>query len=596
LHREFARLALRNAAHGFYSIADLTPKDAIMRHVFSASACSFLAILAAAPAWAGEIVAASKIDAVTVYPDAAIILRVAQVDLPSGESRLIFKNLPLALDPASIRLEGEGSAKITLGAVDAEVAPADIGVPDNSIEAKLQSLRAEREGWQSTVDALNAKRAMIMRFSQSGPEKLSSEAKPLDVGQWSAAWDAVAVGLAKLGDDLRPALAKTRQLDEQIKALEAQRQNPTQAKGATRSAIVTISADSQTQARFKLSYRIGGDGWRPSYDAALETTSGAKSLSLTRRANLAQHTGEDWTDVALAVSTARVARASDIPDVDPLKIDFWQPPVAMSKRNADTAGDLRLDQSLGGAQVSGVARPMALAAAPPAPRPAEQAASQLEAGAYSAEFKVPGRISLASDGAQKSFVLARLNSDPTILVKTAPGLDQTAYLQAHFVDTEEAPILPGEVALHRDGAFVGESRIAFVAPGDGIDLGFGADDKIKIQRAPVNRKENEPTWYNQSKIETREFKTTVKNLHDFAVKVQVIDRLPISENTAITVEMLSTTTTPTEKQVGDKRGVMSWTLDLAPNEAKDIRLAYRMKWPSDRDVALGGAPLSAQGE
>jgi uncharacterized protein (TIGR02231 family) len=596
LHREFARLALRNAAHGFYSIADLTPKDVIMRHVFSASACSFLAILAAAPAWAGEIVAASKIDAVTVYPDAAIILRVAQVDLPSGESRLIFKNLPLALDPASIRLEGEGSAKITLGAMDAEVAPADIGVPDNSIEAKLQSLRAEREGWQSTVDALNAKRAMIMRFSQSGPEKLSSEAKPLDVGQWSAAWDAVAVGLAKLGDDLRPALAKTRQLDEQIKALEAQRQNPAQAKGATRSAIVTISADSQTQARFKLSYRIGGDGWRPSYDAALETTSGAKSLSLTRRANLAQHTGEDWTDVALAVSTARVARASDIPDVDPLKIDFWQPPVAMSKRNADTAGDLRLDQSLGGAQVSGVARPMALAAAPPAPRPAEQAASQLEAGAYSAEFKVPGRISLASDGAQKSFVLARLNSDPTILVKTAPGLDQTAYLQAHFVDTEEAPILPGEVALHRDGAFVGESRIAFVAPGDGIDLGFGADDKIKIQRAPVNRKENEPTWYNQSKIETREFKTTIKNLHDFAVKVQVFDRLPISENTAITVEMLSTTTTPTEKQVGDKRGVMSWTLDLAPNEAKDIRLAYRMKWPSDRDVALGGAPLSAQGE
>jgi Domain of unknown function (DUF4139) len=181
-------------------------------------------------------------------------------------------------------------------------------------------------------------------------------------------------------------------------------------------------------------------------------------------------------------------------------------------------------------------------------------------------------------------------------VEGGAWLDQTAYLQAHFVDTEEAPILSGDVALHRDGAFVGQSNIAFVAPGDGLDLGFGADDKIKIQRAPVNRKENEPTWYNQSKIETREFKTTVKNLHDFPVKVQVIDRLPISENTAITVEMLPTTTAPTEKQVGDKRGVMSWTLDLAPNEAKDIRLAYRMKWPADRDVALGGAPISAQGE
>ena len=112
--------------------------------------------------------------------------------------------------------------------------------------------------------ALGAKKAMIIRFSQSGPDKLSPDAKPLDVTQWSAAWDAVAVGLAKLGDDLRPALAKTRQLDEQIKALEAERQRPLPGQGAQRSATVTITADSPTKARIKLSYRIGGsDGVRP---------------------------------------------------------------------------------------------------------------------------------------------------------------------------------------------------------------------------------------------------------------------------------------------------------------------------------------------
>jgi hypothetical protein len=171
---------------------------------------------------------------------------------------------------------------------------------------------------------------------------------------------------------------------------------------------------------------------------------------------------------------------------------------------------------------------------------------------------------------------------------TAPRTNQGRL--PHFTDPEEAPLLAGEVALHRDGAFVGLGRIAFVAPGDGLDLGFGADDKVKIQRAPVNRRENEPAWYNQSKIETREFKTSVKNLHDFPVKVQLIDQLPISENTAISVDLLPTTTPPTEKQVGDRRGVMSWTLDLNPGEAKDIRLAYRMKWPADRAVMLDGAP------
>jgi uncharacterized protein (TIGR02231 family) len=601
-HRQFAGLAKRNGA------VEILTRDGFMRSIFPAAASVLTFLIVApnlsAPALAGEIEAASKIDSVTVYPDAAIVSRIAEVDLPQGDSVLVFKNLPLALDPASLRLEGEGAAKMTIGAVGTQVAPSETKAPDNAIEAKLANLRAEREAWQSTIDALSAKKAMIIRFSQSGPEKLSPEAKPLDVAQWSAAWDAVAVGLAKLGDDLRPALAKARQLDEQIKALEAERQRPVAGQGAQRNATATIAADSPTQARIKLSYRIGGVGWRPAYDAFLETAAGASALSLTRRANLAQRTGEDWSDVALTVSTARVARASDIPDVEPLKIDFWQAPVAISEGAATkaapspaapgAAANLRVDQGWAGAQLAGVARAVPPGVAP-LPQLAEESASQLEAGAYSAEFKIPGRISLAGDGAQKSFVLARLAVQPTLLAKAAPGLDPTAYLQAHFVDAEDAPLLPGEVALHRDGAFVGESRIGFVAPGDGLDLGFGADDKIKIQRAPVNRKENEPTWYNQSKIETREFKTVVKNLHDSPVKVQVIDQVPVSENTAITVEVLPATTPPTEKQVADKRGVMSWTLDLAPSEAKDIRLAYRLRWPADRDVIVGAAPIGGGG-
>ena len=225
----------------------------------------------------------------------------------------------------------------------------------------------------------------------------------------------------------------------------------------------------------------------------------------------------------------------------------------------------------------------------PQPIVAQDAAAQLQASAYTAAFKAAGRVTLASDGSQKSFVLGRVVVQPSLSVKTAPSVDPVAYVEAHFVDSEDAPILPGQVALIRDGAFVGEGRVGFVAPGDGVDLGFGGDDKVKVDRAPVNRKENEPTWYNQTKIETREFVTNVKNLHAFPVKVQLIDRTPISENTAIVVELAPATTPPTDKQVGDKRGVMSWTLDLKPGEAKDVRLAYRMKWPADREIVIGDA-------
>jgi uncharacterized protein (TIGR02231 family) len=552
-------------------------------------ALSLLALALAAPALAGDIDAASKIDQVTVFPDAASVRRVAKIDLPSGETMLRFKDLPIALDPASLRVEGEGSGKITIGAVETQVTPGeDRPVENDPIDAKLAALRDEREGWQSTIDALQAKRAMIMRFSTSGPDKLGGDGKALDIGQWGSAWDAVAAGLAKVGDELRPALAKARDLDEQIKALQAERQRPPTALGPRRVATVTLNADSATAATIRLSYRVGGANWQPLYDAAL-STGGDHTMTFSRRAALAQRTGEDWTDVALSVSTVRAAHATDAPVVAPQKIDFFE--VLAQARGPVAAAAPMMDAKESAR--SNAMKAMKLSPMDSVTMPAmaaDEGVAQVEANGWNAEFKVPGLISLPGNGAKKSFLLSRATMQPSVLIKIAPSLDETAYLEAHVTNADEAPILPGASTLHRDNSYIGEARLAFVAPGDSFDIGFGADDRVKVTRAPVNRKENEPTWYNQSKVETREFKTIVKNLHDFPIKARLVDRLPYSENAAILVDVLPATTPPTEKQVGDKRGVMSWSFDLAPGETKEIHLAYRMKWPADREVSFADTP------
>ena len=560
------------------------------------AAISLIAFAAAFPALAAETDVASRVDAVTVYPDAAIVSRLAEIDLPAGDSLLAFRNLPLGLDPTSLRVEGVGDAALSIGAVETHVAPIEALPGNDALTAKVAELRAERAAIQTTIDALQAKRAMIVRFSQSGPEKLSPDAKPLDVADWPAAWDAVETALAKVGADLTPTLEKARALDEQIAALESQQKKP-RPKAADRVLVVAVNAAAAVHAKLSLSYRIGGLGWTPVYDAALKTDdAGGPNLILIRRAAIAQSTGEDWTDVALTVSTARVARAVDAVDLPSQRVDFWQPMVedqaveyATAKRAAaPTSAPLPVEAAPSGAAPTNAPAP------PPRPVAAQDATAQLQSSAYVAVFKASSRVSLASDGSQKAFVLDRVALQPTLIVKTAPGIDPTAYIEAHFTDSEDAPILPGKVELTRDGAFIGEGRLNFVAPGDDVGLGFGGDDKVKVSRSPVNRKENDPTWYNQTKLETREFLTTVKNLHSFPVKAQVIDRMPVSENTAIVVELGSATTPPTDKQIGDKRGVMGWTLDLKPGEAKEVRFAYRMKWPGDREIAIGdAAPTTA---
>ena len=554
-----------------------------------------LTLASACPALAGDIEAASKIDAVAVYPDAALISRIAEADLPEGATTLVFKNLPSGLDPNSLRVTGEAAGALAIGAVEARITPAEPRVADTAVETKLKTLRIEREAVQVTLVSLTAKQSMIQRFAQVGPEKLSPDAKPLDVAQWGTVFDTIGAGLAKTGEEIRLATLRARELDEEIRLTDISRQAPPPKAGPAREVSVALEAGAKTRASLVLSYRISGAGWRPLYDARLDTGGAGRAavLELVRRAAVTQRTGEDWTDVSLSVSTTRTQRGIGAPEVVPQRVAFYEPlpppvaaaqaadaakPVISKRRAPDVVGQLYVEPQWGSAQVSGQGQQLA-----------EEQQAALNAGAFQVAFQVPGRISVPADGASKTFRLGSRQFNPTLQARSVPAMDDTAYLEAHFITDESVPLLPGQVNIFRDGTYAGTGKVALVAPGEAVDFGFGADDRVKVSRVPVKRKENEPSWFGQTKTEIREFKTVVKNLHDFPLKIAIVDQMPFSENTAITVEQLPATTPPTEKAVNDKRGVLGWTYDMPAGETKEIRLAYRLKWPADRDVVFQAA-------
>lgn len=547
---------------------------------------------------AKDIEAKSAISAVTVHPDAATLTREASVDLPAGASTVVFKNLPFGLDPASLRVSGEASGRLEIGAVETRAAPAETHGADTAIEARLKALRSAREAVQAILDALAAKQAMALHYSQASPERLSPETKPLSVGEWGAAFDAIGATLARTGEELRVARDKAREIDTEIHVLEAGGGRPLAhgqplAYGLPREVAVGVESASGGRARIVLGYLVPGAGWAPAYDARLDTGDKDRkpALDLVRRAMVTQRTGEDWTEVALAVSTVRAQRGAAAPEVQPRRVAFHDYPAPMAAESAPAyrADKRALSKTLGAA---------APASEPPLedeaarPEPAQQQVATLEATAYEATFKVSGTASVPSDGSTKSFALSSRKIEPKLTIRAAPALDPSAYLEARVVNDEDAPLLPGQVFVRRDGVYVGQARLALVAPGEAAEFGFGADDKVKVTRVPIKIKENEPTWFGQTKTETRDFKTSVKNLHGFPIHVTVVDQIPFSENTAIVVETLPQTTAPSEKQVADKRGVMAWSFDAQPGETKDIRLAFRVKWPADRDIVTQPAPLA----
>ena len=105
------------------------------------------------------------------------------------------------------------------------------------------------------------------------------------------------------------AARKQREIDREIARLEAERNAKPPRKLEVR---IDLGAAAATPATLRVTYAVRDTRWMPLYDARLDT--GAKdrkpALELVRRAEIAQNTGEDWSNVALAVSTVRTAAAA----------------------------------------------------------------------------------------------------------------------------------------------------------------------------------------------------------------------------------------------------------------------------------------------
>ena len=534
-----------------------------------------VAALATAPVRAADVDASSAVDAVTVYPDGASVTRLITLDLPAGDNSAVLKDFPLTLDPSSLRVEGEAGAKLTIGAIDARPPRAAPPVNLPELDKRIEALKDQRADLQGAINAAAARRKFAERFAETSPAGIGDKGEARPIAEWRTAFAAVGDEVASADSAIRDAERKQRDIDREIARLESDRAQKPPSKLEVR---IEVAAAAATRATLRVTYAVRNARWTPLYDARLDT--GAKdrkpALELVRRAEITQNTGEDWSNVALSVSTVRTARGGRAPDLNSLIVQYPPPP--------------RAPAALSGALDN--ARPLQRAA--PAPKiaelqfeRAEEQQAAAEVGSFQVVFKIPGRVSLGASEGAKSLRVSSAVLAPDLMVRAVPVLDPTAFLEASFKQNEDAPLLPGRVAIYRDGVFVGRGQMAAAGKDETVRLGFGADDKIKIERSVVKRNEGSAGLIvTTSKTDERSFKTAIRNGHDFPIKVAIEDQLPVSENEDIQVEMLSSSTPPTTTNLRDKRGVLEWAFEAKAGEVRDIGFAWRVRWPKDKGVVM----------
>jgi hypothetical protein len=82
--------------------------------------------------------------------------------------------------------------------------------------------------------------------------------------------------------------------------------------------------------------------------------------------------------------------------------------------------------------------------------------------------------------------------------------------------------------------------------------------------------------------ETIGWNITVKNNKDAKIKIFVYDQFPISARKSIEVEQLELS----GAKIEERTGKLSWELELQPNEKKEIKTSYSVKYPKDEYIIV----------
>lgn len=530
------------------------------------------------PAIAEEITAPSRIDAVTVFPQGAEVTRIVKTQVKNGDHTLLLNNLPSDVDPLSIRVSSISSGGLEIHSIDSKhvhvTSDAQVAGQRKEIESKIEVHQDEITAFNQQLKTLNYQRKLIqdsaIRPITVNQNDNQTQTSPLDLG---SLFDLVAQRLQKLDEQTLDLKIKVRQTSQKINDLNIKLHELAPKQLVKLNVAVDFSAKQNMATEFLVKYRIHNAGWQPFYDARLEIgeAGGTPDLELIRRAEITQHTTENWENVALTLSTTRPTGATDAPKL--LPIEFMPPHIQQTyKTKRYNSGAIRNELSNLG--VEGIAD---TASSPEIVE--EQAVAQAFTAGFQAAYKITGRYTVDNKGTAKKVKISSESLSASLSVHAAPALDLNAYLTASFTPEGANPLLPGRVMLFRDNIYMGQGYVPLIASGEEHELGFGVDDQVKITRSAAKRKTGERGILTTDRIEENSWITKVKNLHDRKMNIKIYDRMPYAVNEDIEVSLMRNTTKPTQKDIDDKLGIYEWETNMKSGEEKTIKFGYKISHP-----------------
>ena len=529
-----------------------------------------VAALAAAPAFADTIEAVQRVTAVTIYSSGASVTREAEFEAKAGLNDVILPFLPQDLDPSTIRVIADG-AEVIGTTLMAERLPV---VGDRS-SPEIDAARAEitrLEGEQRKSDAAIAAIRQRARIAEARIEFLNNLALGGTGGP--EVYQLASTEIASLISEMGKAEAEAREAEVARMELDKDVERARQALLVllnedlpTVTMVAKIDVEAAGPVKLTILNLTEAAQWSPIYDLRLTRSGTTGTIAMERGVLILQETGEDWSEVALTLSTSSLTDggAPGMPYALGWELLTEQEWNRLYAPEDDTG-------NYGGLAPTIVEVPVV----------EEMPASSLplvETEGLTLSYTYPVPVSVRTGTDFVRLAMDGANLDAKLTAVAYPTREESALLRVDVINSLAEPILPGLATYYVDGVLVASSEIdEMIVPGDQAEFYFGKIDGVRVhyQSKSDQRAEN-GVVFTASERKMSET-ATIRNLTGESWPVEVFLGLDYARHADLTVSRVISPAVA-EMDVDGKEGVAKWAFKLEPGAEQVITVEQILSWP-----------------
>jgi len=563
-------------------------------------------VLATSVAFADAQTTTGTISKVTVYRGQALVTRTIDVDLPAGTSELIVTGLPAKIVPESLYAQTSGDIKVlsvrfreraVREDTREEVKQLDALIED--VKNKLKYAESEHKLFVLQWEMFEKLKDFTITAAKSDLNRGLLVFEPIE--SLTGLIEEKGLEYHKHNMELEDKIA---QLKKELELLDRKRKELDAGRSRTeREAVVFVNNETKKKATIELSYLVDGANWTPQYN--LRANPKKSNVLIEYNAVVNQTSGEDWSGVALSLSTAEPTMVSAPPVLDPMLVSLSQPAQAQQAEqqvfvqldNVRKQLQLRRDNIKKGIGANIDLNELAIsnqsfvlqASGQQVKEFQKQLAVVARKEGVSVTYNLPGKLSLPSRSDQQLVTIASVMAKADFTLIATPILTDYVYLQAELLNDSETILLPGQASVFRNDEFVGRSQLPLVTIGEKLTAGFGIDSQVQVTH---ELEEKKTRIQGGNRIDTYDYRIALSNYKNTAVELQLLDRLGYTEDSSIKIELVKTEPQLSKDseylRTARKKGILRWDLNLPPNTVDEnaavVKYSFTMEY--DRNMQI----------